>query len=86
MSKQEDFKMVEISQETIRAWLDFTIPGVDEPLPDEFEIQEKAVELGLLKVVHPTKPCGTDGSCVCEDYYDLEDFEAGEVDCHRKNW
>lgn len=58
------------------AWGETTYPG---------DIQEKAIELGLLNEVEVYEPCDRD-NCACLDYYSEKEFAAGEVLCCRKNW
>lgn len=55
-----------------------------EAAPDAFEIQDIAVDCGLLQLTDPapTQPCGAD--CWCTSYFDAADFNDGSVRCYRR--
>lgn len=51
---------------------------------DGGDLQDKAVELGLLKLTEPAprEPCGE--NCACNEYYSESEFRDGKVMCYRK--
>lgn len=53
-----------------------------EGMPDQFSMQDKALELGLLKKVKVKKPCGM--TCGCRVYYSAREWADGGVICHRR--
>lgn len=46
---------------------------------DGGDLQDDAVEFGLLDPTTPTESCGE--GCVCAEYASAEEFAAGEVRC-----
>ena len=50
---------------------------------DGGELQDAAVECGLLIATHPTEPCN-EGDCSCLEYFGLEEFAEGGVTCYRR--
>lgn len=53
--------------EKLRAFTQFILEDWPEGGPDEFEIQDKAIEIGLLEGHDVKEPCGED--CWCEEYH-----------------
>lgn len=52
--------------EKLRAFAQFVLEDWPEGEPDEFELQDKAIEYGLLEGHMATEPCGE--NCWCESY------------------
>lgn len=48
---------------------------------DGGDLQDKAIEIGLLGYTPMEKPCGEDGACWCMSYYHPTDWP---VDCLRR--
>ena len=52
--------------EKLRAFAQFVLEDWPEGVPDEFEVQDKAIEFGLLEGHEVEEPCGE--NCWCEEY------------------
>lgn len=50
---------------------------------DDGDLQGIAVKHGLLSMSAPKAPCD-DLKCGCREYYDLDEFTKGLVECYRK--
>jgi hypothetical protein len=57
----------------MQAWPDGDVDGL--------ELQEAAVEAGILRETRPREACGE--SCRCADYYGDRNFRDGHVVCYR---
>lgn len=68
-----DQEIEELDQEIdrLRAFAQAILKDYPEFIPEDFEIQDLAVEHGLLKGVEATEPCAPDGACWCEGYDDF---------------
>ena len=54
--------------EKLRAFAQFVLEDWPESGPkDDFDIQDKAIEIGLLEGHEATEPCGE--NCWCEEYH-----------------
>ena len=49
--------------ESLRAFAQFVLSDCTETVSDQWELQDKAVELGLLQEVHVTEPCAEKCEC-----------------------
>ncbi len=71
-------------RDALRSFAQFVMESWPDGDIDGGELQDKAVELGLLKLEDPapTEPCGE--GCSCAEYYSDEDWAKSEVQCYRK--
>lgn len=71
-------------RDTLRIFAQYVLAGWPDDDVGGGELQDKAVELGLLeqKIPLPRESCGE--GCRCADYYSESDFRDGQVVCYKR--
>ncbi len=71
-------------RDTLRTFAKWVMEDWPDGDRDGGDLQDKAVELGLLKLTEPAprESCGED--CRCAEYYSADEFASGEVECYRR--
>jgi hypothetical protein len=80
----EENKRMTAERDALRIFAQFVMEAWPDDDIDGGDLQDKAVELGLLKLEDPapTDSCGE--YCRCAEMYSCEEWENGEVMCYRR--
>ena len=68
------------AEQKLRAFAKFMLEDWPDSMPDEWAMQDKAIECGLLDETKQEKPCGDD--CWCAEYHGADAFP---VTCYRRS-
>lgn len=82
--KGAEIEALEFERDTLRTFAQHIMQSWPCGDVDGGDLQDKAVELGLLKLTEPAprEPCGE--GCECAQNCSADEFESGEVQCYRK--